>query len=420
MLNKIIRLTKRGILLCLAVVWALSNTVNAQEEKITIKFMHFYGDTDTDISAKYMKKILENEFEEKFPNVNLVQEIYDNQTYKSKIKVLMAADEEPDIMFGYGGGFSELFVKSGKILQLDEYLDDFYKGHMNMELQKNFIYDDQLYGICFSSWKGVLYCNKSLFDQINAEIPETYEELLEVAKKFRDAGIEPIACGMLNQWQGQQWINNFTIQLGGTELYKKMANGVVSMNQPALCQAAQLTADLISANVFCSNMKKLSSDEAEEMFLSGDAAMIYIGSWYTTVAEERLGENLEVALMPAVQENQESGDYHGGGSNGLMVSSKTKYPELAAEIVAWLGYRLSCYQPANATFSIESDDEVGKISEISQKIIALYKDKNNGGEAWDTLMKSDAAEEWLSVCGRLFDGKLSGADFVKELDRRLK
>lgn len=419
MLKRIVRLTKRGILLCLAVAGALSYTANAEEEKITMEFMHFYGDTDTDISAKYMKEILENEFEEKFPNVNLVQEIYDNQTYKSKIKVLMAADEEPDIMFVYGGGFSELFVKSGRILQLDEYLDDFYKEHMDMELQKNFIYDDQLYGICFSSWKGVLYCNKSLFEKIDAKIPETYEELLEVSKKFRDAGIEPIACGMLNQWQGQQWINNFTIQLGGTELYKKMANGAVSMDQPALRQAAQLTADLISANAFCSNMKNLSSDEAEELFLSGDAAMIYIGSWYTTTAEECLGEDLEVTLMPAVQGYQESGDYHGGGSNGLMVSSKTKYPELAAEIVAWLGYRISCYQLANATFSIESGDEVGKISELSQKIIDLYKDKSNGGEAWDTLMKSDVAAKWLDVCGMLFDGKLDGSDFIKKLEQQL-
>lgn len=389
------------------------------DEKITLRIMHYYGDTDTDASARYLKEILNDKFAEAFPNVELIQEIYDNQTYKSKIRVLMASDEVPDIMFGYGAGFSEPFVKAGKVLPLDKYLDDSYTNHMDMEMQNNFIYDGRLYGICFTYWTGVLYCNMELFDRAGVKIPETYEELIEVCRSFRKADIEPVACGMLNKWHGQQWINNFTIQLGGASLYNAMARGEINLDNDILAQAAQLTADLVSADVFCSDMYQLASSEAEDMFLNGDAAMIYIGDWYTSSAEERLGDKLEVAKMPIVPGARASGDYHGGAINGWMVSSDTKYPETAANIAAWLGYQLSCYQPQSATFDIEKGDEKAEISEVDKKILALYKDKTEGGVAWDTLLWPDKAEIWLNTCSKLFEGKLNGQEFVQSLESHM-
>lgn len=409
-----------GILIFVLLLGNLVSGKEKSKEKITLRFMHYWGDTDADASAKYLKEILENEFPEKFPNVELVQEIYDNQTYKTKIKVLMAADEEPDIMFGYGAGFSENFVNAGKLLALDAYMDDFYKEHMIMDLQENFVYGDQMYGVCMSYWTGVLYCNKALFEQIDAPIPTTYEELLEVCRQFRESGIEPLACGILDKWQTQMYINNFTMQLGGADLYKSMAHGELDFHQDAFTKAVELTMNLLEAESFSSDMYQLDSNEAEENFLNGEAAMIYMGSWYTSLAEERLGENLEVVKMPTVPGAVESGDYHGGGINGWMVASNTEYPELATEIVSWLAYRLSCYQPENATFVIQEGDQMTEMSETSQKVLDLYPDKKNGGVAWDTLMRSDQTNIWLDACAKLYEGKLDEDEFINVLNSQIK
>lgn len=144
--------------------------------------MYYWGDTDSDISSRYLKEILENDFPKAFPNIELIQETCDNETYKKKLKVLMASDEVPDIMISYGGGFSENFVKAGKVLALDDYLDKFYKEHIDMEQQQNFIFDGKFYGICYANWKGVLYCNTELLEKAAAKVPETYEELLKTCK----------------------------------------------------------------------------------------------------------------------------------------------------------------------------------------------------------------------------------------------
>lgn len=389
------------------------------EDKIQIRFMHYWGDSDTDRSGVYMRQVLKNEFEEAFPGVELIQEVYDNQTFKTKIKVQMASDEAVDIMSGYGGGFIENFVDAGKLLPIEDYLSDFYKEHMIMDMHENFIFDDELYGICISYWNGVLYCNQALFDQAGAEIPETYEELIEVSQKFREAGIEPVACGMVNKWHGQQWINNFTIQLGGADLYNAMVSGEESMDNEVLAQAAQLTADLVEADVFCSDMYSITTTEAEDKFLNGGAAMIYIGSWYTELAKDKLGDDLVVAKMPVVPGAIDTNDYHGGAINGWIISADTEYPELCTEIAAWLAYKLSCYIPERAAFEVEESDRRAELTEASKEVLALYEDKEKGGAAWDTMLKTEDTNVWLEMCAELFDKNVNGQEFAQSLGEQL-
>ena len=415
MFRRAVVLSGMGILVSALVMGTTVYGAQNTEDKISIRMLHYWGDTDADVSSRYLKEILEEEFPKAFPDVELSQDTCDNETYKNKIKILMASDEQPDIMFSYGGGFMKSFVDAGKVLPLDDYMDDFYKEHMKTDMQENFIFDGQQYGTCCTYWTGVLYCNQELFDQAGAEIPETYEGLLESVKKLRSVGIEPIALGMVNKWPGQQWINNFTIQIGGAEHYKEMARGEASLNDPILAEAANLIENLITENAFCSDMYKLTSGEAEELFLSGGAAMIYIGSWFTTFAEERIGDNLKVAKMPVVPGAKYTEDYHGGGVNGWIASADTEYPELAANIVAWLSYELSCYEPECGSFTVESEDQKMNISPISQQILDMYENKKEGGIAWDTLMSPKQAGIWLDTCARLFEGRLNGRRFTESL-----
>lgn len=415
MFRRAVVLSGMGILVSALVMGTTVYGAQNTEDKISIRMLHYWGDTDADVSSRYLKEILEEEFPKAFPDVELIQDTCDNETYKNKIKILMASDEQPDIMFSYGGGFMKSFVDAGKVLPLDDYMDDFYKEHMKTDMQENFIFDWQQYGTCCTYWTGVLYCNQELFDQAGAEIPETYEGLLESVKKLRSVGIEPIALGMVNKWPGQQWINNFTIQIGGAEHYKEMARGEASLNDPILAEAANLIENLITENAFCSDMYKLTSGEAEELFLSGGAAMIYIGSWFTTFAEERIGDNLKVAKMPVVPGAKYTEDYHGGGVNGWIASADTEYPELAANIVAWLSYELSCYEPECGSFTVESEDQKMNISPISQQILDMYENKKEGGIAWDTLMSPKQAGIWLDTCARLFEGRLNGRRFTESL-----
>lgn len=58
MLKKFGRLVGVGALTAVFLMGNRIQTCNASEEKITLRLMHYYGNTDTDVSSEYLKDIL--------------------------------------------------------------------------------------------------------------------------------------------------------------------------------------------------------------------------------------------------------------------------------------------------------------------------------------------------------------------------
>lgn len=76
--------------------------------------------TESDSFHKPYLQAIE-EFEKNHPGVKINMETFENESYKTKIKAAVAANELPDIFFTWAGGFSESFVSSGKVMCLDDY-----------------------------------------------------------------------------------------------------------------------------------------------------------------------------------------------------------------------------------------------------------------------------------------------------------
>lgn len=82
--------------------------------------------TESDSFHKpYLQAI--KEFEKNHPGVKINMETFENESYKTKIKAAVAANELPDIFFTWSGGFSESFVSSGKVMCLDDYYKNYEK-----------------------------------------------------------------------------------------------------------------------------------------------------------------------------------------------------------------------------------------------------------------------------------------------------
>lgn len=64
-------------------------------EKVTLKLFHNWINVD---EAPYFEDIAE-EFESTHPNVDIVVENVGDPDYKSKLKVMLGADDAPDIFF---------------------------------------------------------------------------------------------------------------------------------------------------------------------------------------------------------------------------------------------------------------------------------------------------------------------------------
>lgn len=76
-------------------------------EKVTLKLFHNWINVD---EAPYFEDIAE-EFESTHPNVDIVVENVGDPDYKSKLKVMLGADNAPDIFFSWSGEFAYKFAR---------------------------------------------------------------------------------------------------------------------------------------------------------------------------------------------------------------------------------------------------------------------------------------------------------------------
>lgn len=111
------------------------------------------------------------------------------------LKTRMTKDDLPDII-AYGGDniYTEL-TEAGILLDLSdqEVLKTINSSYMQMVYDINGDKAEKAYGIPFASnASGIIY-NVDLFQKAGVEIPETWDELIEVCEKLTAAGIQPLS-----------------------------------------------------------------------------------------------------------------------------------------------------------------------------------------------------------------------------------
>lgn len=94
-------------------------------------------------------------------NVQIEAEATENEAYKIKIKTAIFANEAPDIFESWGAGFYQTFVDSGKVLALEDYLNDGTKDKLVDDGAFTYLtYNEKIYGISYITGIGSLFVNK--------------------------------------------------------------------------------------------------------------------------------------------------------------------------------------------------------------------------------------------------------------------
>ena len=117
---------KRMLALVLAAVMMFSligcSAKNGSGKKIKLTMWCIATEGDSNRGA-YEKAI--EELKTTLPNIELEWEAIENETYKTKIKSAMAANELPDIFFTWSGAFLGDFVAENKVFCLQDALSKY-------------------------------------------------------------------------------------------------------------------------------------------------------------------------------------------------------------------------------------------------------------------------------------------------------
>ena len=396
---------------------ANSSAQEGGEGKPTISVFTDYVESNSESVAVNFNKALEQTKEHFADKYNIESEAVAIESYKEKIKAMVAADETPDIFMTWGAGFMESFVDAGKVAAIDDYISEESKESLKTGALDMFEFDGKAYGLTANKWVGALYCNKTLFEENNLEIPTTFDELIEVCKTFREKGIQPIALGAKDQWPCQQYINEFVIQLAGTDEANKMAFKETSLDNEYVAQACDYVIEMIDAGAFNDGAMGLSNEEAYAAFTRGENPMMYTNSNYSAqaIAEDSAIKDSVTAVRFPLLDEADPNQYFGGAIDGLCMSSKCEYPEETYEVMEYLVRAWAEADGGLVTWEV-SDEAKANVDFLNQEIIDYSADATGYSLAWDTLFDSNDAQTWLDLVSEVYAGNItSGEEFAKQL-----
>lgn len=123
-----------------------------------------------------------------------------------------------------------------------------------------------------------VWVNKALFDKVGGPEPTTFENFQALAKKFKDAGVIPVAHGG-QAWQDATIFDGAVVSAGGPEFYKK---AFIELDEAALKgPEMQKAFDQLRAirGLVDPNFAGRDWNLATAMVINGQAGMQVMGDW---------------------------------------------------------------------------------------------------------------------------------------------
>jgi len=164
-------------------------------DPITINLVHANGAEIEALLVKYSES-----FEALYPNVDVVIEpgVGNYDTLRSNMIQAITAEEYPNIVQGYPDHVSE-YLNGGVVVNLNPYVSSSIHGFTGADAfddiiqayrEENSQYDARgtLYSLPYNKSTEVMIYNKTVFDNLGLEVPETWQELFAIADQLRAEG----------------------------------------------------------------------------------------------------------------------------------------------------------------------------------------------------------------------------------------
>ena len=392
------------------------------DEEVTLTFWHIWGSGDPTSAA--VKKVIDD-FNALDNKITIDVETFENDPYKDKIRVDVPGGTGPDVFSTWGGGESRPYVDGGHVLALDSYLDSATMSKMLGGALANTTYDGNVYGLTFGLSASGFYCNNRLFEENDVKIPETWEDLISAVEKFKAAGLTPISTSIKDRWVVGMLFDAMVLRsVGAGGVMNALTNGGDAFGNAGFKLAAEKLAELVELGAFNADANAITRDENEVAVFAGEAPMYYMGSWAAGALNDPetctvdTGNFTYIPFPTIPGGNGKATEFMGGGSDCVMVSSKTANPEAAAAFVKYFcenlareAYLAGSYMPL---WQVGAVDESG-INPIMVSIKEATASATDFVMWFDTFLGSDLAAIYQDAMEELLAGEIDADTFVERV-----
>jgi len=398
---------------------ATGGSTGPKAEKITITFQNIFPDP-TEPKHGIIKKIVE-QYEKEHPNVKIELDSLNTDQQKLKLKTQAASREVPDITMVNPAAQMQHFVEAGLLAPLNDMLGEnglketFQEGILDF-----YSFDGNVYALPDGNNIGLVYYNKEMFEQAGAQVPTTFEEMLDVVKKLKEKGFTPMAIGEKDTWTGSFLFMNMLLRTSGPGFLQKVLDGEKTFEDPTFVEAVDAFQALVQAGAFQEGATSFDYNAGENLFKTGQTAMYYMGSWATGGIEtSSVNGKVGVFKFPTVNGKGDPNEFMLAPGSGFAISANSKHLE---ETKDFLNYFMVNF-PKEAFLAkgavglgqhVEGDFKAAGYSDMAMEVLALFKDVKGGDLAFDNTMNPGTAQGHLTSIQNLFVNKIDSAEVAKE------
>lgn len=367
------------------------------------------------------------------------QEFFANDAYKTKVRTAIGAGEGPTFIWGWGGGVLESYVDAGHVSELDQFLADNpeVKERFIPSVLENGVIDGKTYALPNNNMQPVvLYYNKEVFEQIGAEPPETWDELMALVPTFNDAGIAPFALAGQSKWPNLMWLSYLVDRVGGPEVFQSILDGEAeAWSDPAVIEALTKIQELVDADGFVNGFSSISADAgADSALLYTDrAAMMLHGGWVYQTLKDDAPEFIEsgeigFTTFPAVEGGEgDPANVVGNPANMWSVSSTASddQKDTALNYVKD-GMFSEEYTQAlidsgavPAVNGIEDQLEASEDKDFLRFVYKMAQDAPSFQLSWDQALSPAQGDAMLANLDLIFLGEITPEQFAENMNATL-
>lgn len=266
------------------------------------------------------------------PNFNYEYELVSSDDLRQKISTLASSNDLPD-MFAYESGKPIVdLIGAGQITDIGALLreigDTDYVTPSATSLLKTLSGTDTIYDLPLGLNVEGFWYNKALFEQAGiTKTPATWDEFEADLQQLKDAGIQPLSCGAADKWGATRLINAYTVRTMGADALQQAANGEKSYTDQGFVDAAARIQEWADKGYFGEGVNTVDMNTAGSMLMSGQAAIFYNGSWFTsnlndTTANQAGEDGIGFFNVPVADDSvSDAGAYSMNCGNILCLSS---------------------------------------------------------------------------------------------------
>ena len=305
------------------------------EEQITWMFWDDLNATE-DLVSKGYKTVIDR-FNEQYKGKYYCNVVTTNlEEYDTKLNALVASGNTPDVFICNPGPNLTQYVDSGVAADLTDILtnkESQWYGTFTDGIFERITYDGKIMAVPTNFAAACVFYNTDIFKEAGVEVPKTYEELIEVCKKIKEAGYTPISCSAGTSWCLSMIAGYLCDREGGPDNLIGVNSGTVDWTSQSFLDAGNKLKEL--SQYFQDTAAGDSNDQATANFYNGDAAMLVQGSWAIAQINgnnPQFEENCGVFQFPAIDGGADPNRMIVKTDN-LVMSSTTKHQDAAIALM---------------------------------------------------------------------------------------